>query len=232
MKKVSVVFPAYNEEESIESCVVNAYNALSKIAEDFEIIVVNDGSSDRTTSICEELRSRLGKIKVITKQKNEGYGHALRDGFNNAYFDLVFFCDADNQFDLNDIEGLLEFAPDYDMVIGYRKTRHDSLKRKIFSWGYNNVIKLLFGLAVKDINCAFKLFRKELFTKINIESQSYLVNAEILVKGLTLGYTIKEVPVTHLPRVKGISKVSSQDIPKTIQGIVRLYRSRKEWLKK
>lgn len=231
-KNISVIFPAYNEEENIERCVEKARHVLNKLVENFEIIVVNDGSTDGTEKVCCGLRDKFQNFKFISKAKNEGYGYAVRDGINGAVCDLVFFSDSDEQFDISELEDLLKYANDYDIVIGYRKKRHDPLKRKIFSFSYNTVIRILFGLSVKDLNCAFKLFNRRIFDNIRIESRNYLINAEILMKACYRGFSIKEIPVSHFPRSKGKSKIQFSDIPRTVKEIIRLYTSRKEWQKK
>ncbi len=169
-KKISVILPAYNEEENIEICVRVAHSILSCVVRDFEIIIVNDGSTDKTGSICNELEIALSKIRVISKSKNEGYGYALRDGFKSARYDLVSFSDSDRQFDMYDIKNLLPFIDQYDLVVGYRKDRQDPFARKVFSLCYNMLVRSIFALRVRDINCAFKLFRKSIFDKIKIES--------------------------------------------------------------
>lgn len=222
VKDVSVIFPTYNEEENIEVCVLVAYHILKELVRDFEIIIVNDGSTDKTKDICAELEKRLDKVRVITKNKNEGYGRALRDGFKAAKFDLVFFSDSDRQFDILNLKDLIRYIDDYDIVIGFRRNRQDSLKRKFLSWGYNMLVGFLFRLNVTDIDCAFKLFRKKIFDTITIESERFYVNTEILAKARMRGYSIKEVGVSHFPRYEGESKVGFFDIPRTIKELVRI----------
>ena len=231
-KSISVVFPAYNEEESIEVCVLVADCVLKELVSDYEIIIVNDGSRDRTNDICLDLAKRLAKVRVISKDKNDGYGYALRDGFKNAKFDLVFFSDSDRQFDIVNLKDLLQFIDEHDIVAGFRKNRQDSFKRKFLSWGYNRLCRILFGLDVRDIDCAFKLFHRNIFDKIKIESKQFFVNTEILSKAKAMGFSIKEVGVTHFPRVEGITKVSFIYIPRTLKEIARIYKSIKGLKKK
>jgi len=221
-KEISVIFPAYNEEENIEVCVLIAYHILKELVKDFEIVIINDGSIDKTGQICLGLEKNLPKVRIINKEKNEGYGYALRDGFKRARFDLVFFSDADRQFDIINLRDLLKYIDDYDIVVGFRKNRQDSFKRKFLSWGYNVLVRLLFGIEVHDIDCAFKLFNKRIFNKIKVESQHYFVNTEILAKARLFGFTIKEVGVTHFPRVDGISKVGFIHIPHTLKEMKRI----------
>jgi len=224
-KDVSVIFPAYNEEDNIELCVTRAQDALKVMLKSFEIIIVNDGSVDSTGRISKMLQDKYSNIKVVSKKKNEGYGYAIRDGIKSATCDLVFFSDSDMQFDIRNLENLLEHADNHDIVVGYRKKRLDPLKRKFFSTGYNTLVRILFGISFKDINCAFKLFHRRIFDKIKIESQNYVVNAEILTKARILGFTVKEVGVSHFPRNKGKSKIKFNDTQKTIKEVIKLYRA-------
>jgi len=224
-KEVSVIFPAYNEEENIEVCILTAHCILKELVRDFEIIIVNDGSADQTKQHCLDLEKRLNKIRIISKEKNEGYGCALRDGFKAARLDLIFFSDSDRQFDIVNLKDLLQYIDDYEIVIGYRKNRQDPWKRKFLSWGYNRLCWFLFGLNVRDIDCAFKLFHRRVFDKIDIESKQFFVNTEILSKASVLHFNIKEVGVAHFPRVDGISKVGFVHIPRTLKEIGRIYKS-------
>jgi len=224
-KEVSVVFPAFNERESIEACILVAHCALKEMVKNFEIIIVNDGSTDGTGDICESLAKKLGNIKVIDKKVNEGYGFALRDGFRAARYELAVFLDADRQFDIFNLKDLLRYADSYDVVVGYRKHREDPLQRKIFSFGYNMIIKLLFRLDVRDINCAFKLFKKDFLDKIELKSRQYFINTELLAKAKVMGKKVKEVPVAHFPRYEGVSKVGYSDIPRTLREIANIYKS-------
>ena len=221
-KDISVVFPAYNEAENIEVCVLVAHCLLKELVRNFEIIIVNDGSTDRTKEVCQALAGRFKEIRLISKEKNEGYGCALRDGFSAAKYEYVFFSDSDRQFDTMNIKDLLRYIDEYDIVIGFRKNRQDPFKRKFLSWGYNMAVGCLFQLNVTDIDCAFKLFRRSIFDKIKIESQRFYVNTEILAKARKFGFSIKEVGVSHFPRYEGESKVGFKDIPRTIKELIRV----------
>ena len=231
-KDISVIFPAYNEEENIEVCVLVAHCILNELMWNFEIIIVDDGSTDSTKKICNELAGRLKEVRVISKDKNEGYGCALRDGFKAARFEYVFFSDSDRQFDIMNLKDLFAHAESYDIVIGFRKNRQDPWKRKFLSWGYNRLCRILFALDVRDIDCAFKLFQRSVFDTIAIESKQFFVNTEILCKASAEGMKIKEVGVSHFPRVDGISKVGFVHIPRTLREITRIYHSIQEHKKK
>lgn len=222
-KKISVIFPAYNEEMNIEPSVIIADALLREMVIDYEIIVVDDGSTDSTLSIARSLEKKHDKVRVIEHGTNKGYGIALWNGFNYAKFNLLFFTDSDRQFDILNIKDLLPYIDDYDFVIGYRKNRQDSLKRKILSWGFNRLVKIIFNIPnVRDIDCAFKLFNKHVFNEIQIQSKMYFVNTEILAKSVKQGISFVEVGVSHFPRVEGNSKVGFHDIPRTLGELYRI----------
>lgn len=200
---LSVFFPAYNEEINIAKTVEQAQTVLKKIVKTYEIIIVNDGSRDKTGEIADKLsKSDPKHIKVIHHSPNQGYGAALQSGFHAAKYDYVFFSDSDLQFDLNEIEKLLEHIPKYKVVIGYRSPRRDPFFRLINAALWGLAIRLLFGLKVKDIDCAFKLIHRELVKNLPMESGGAMLSAEILIRLQNQGIKIKEVPVTHLPSNK------------------------------
>ena len=203
LESLSIVFPAYNEEENIEKVIKDALSVFPNYAKEIEIIAVNDGSQDRTGEIIDELSNKYPEVKPIHHKENRGYGAALKSGFYNAKGEYVFFTDSDNQFDLNDFKLLFPFIKDYDLVIGYRIKRQDPFYRIVNAKLYNLLIRLTFGLKVKDINCAFKVMRREIFDRIKLESDGALINAELLIKCLNEGFRIKEVGVRHFPCVHG-----------------------------
>ena len=201
--QISIFFPAYNEEANAKETVLKTKEVLEPLFSDFEIIVVDDGSSDRTGEIADELTKKDRRIKVIHHPQNLGYGAALISGFRGASKDLIFFTDCDLQFDVSEIKKLLSYIPEYDVVIGYRSPRRDPFMRLVNAWGWKWLNRILFGLKVRDIDCAFKLFKKEAIKSIQIKSRGAMISAEILIRLFQKGYKIKEVPVTHLPRKAG-----------------------------
>lgn len=200
---ISVIFPAYNEEANIEKSVLMAREAMSPFFDRLEIIVVNDGSADRTREILDRLVADSSDVRAIHFEKNRGYGSALRTGLYAARNDLVFFSDSDLQFDLDEIKHLLEWIDQYEIVAGYREHRADPFMRRFNAWGWRSLVRLTLGLKVRDIDCAFKLFRREVFDKVKLASVGAMINTELLTRAQQEGMRIKEVPVKHFPRSAG-----------------------------
>lgn len=203
IKELSVFFPCYNEEKNMTKLVEQTLEVLGDLVEDYQIIIVNDGSTDRTQEVAEELAFRHKNVEVQNHPTNQGYGAALRTGFKSANRELVFYTDGDNQFDIRELSLLLSVRDKYDIISGYRIKRQDQFIRKLNAGIFNIALLLLFGLRIKDVDCAFKLYKRELFDQIEILSQGALVDAEILIKARKLGYTIGQVGVHHYPRVAG-----------------------------
>lgn len=200
---LSVVLPAWNEEEVIARTVQAVVETLSEVAPDYEVIVVDDGSTDRTGEIADALAAANPRIRVVHNRPNRGYGGALIAGFNAVSKELTFFMDADGQFDIRDISKLLEHIEETDAVLGYREHRQDPPLRIINAWGWKMLMRLLFGLKVRDIDCAFKVYPTSLVRRANVQAQGAMVNTEMLVKLNRLGYKWIEVPVNHYPRQGG-----------------------------
>jgi len=223
--KVSCVLPAYNEQECIEEAVIAARKALQLNTEEFEIIAVDDGSTDNTLEILNGLKSIVPELTVVKHDCNIGYGAALKDGFLISRYDLVFYTDSDLQFDITEIEKLLPFTNEFDIVTGYRIKRNDPAIRLYLSRGFNSLVGLMFRLRVKDINCAFKIFKRFIFDEIQIESNEFFVDTEILAKCKAKELKIKEVGVNHYPRKAGNATVRYSDIIGTIKELYRIRKS-------
>lgn len=221
-KGMSIILPAFNEEEIIEEMILHTDDAIKKLKIPYEIIVVNDGSIDNTLKILKNMKKTVTRLNIISFPKNRGYADALKEGFEAAKFDLIFYTDSDMQFDVNEVKYLLEKSENFDIVCGFRAPRKDPLLRLVISFFYNRLIDIIFNLDMKDIDCAFKLFRKEIFYNIEIESKGFLVDLEIMAKAKRLGFEIAECPVSHYPRKKGISTVSMKKIVQTLTGIFKL----------
>ncbi len=260
---ISVFFPCYNEEENVGRVVGRAKEMLEGMGADYEIIIVDDGSKDRTGQIADELAKGDGHIRVVHHRPNRGYGGALQSGFRTATKRLVFFTDGDGQFDIGEIKKLLEIlepqrflatedktrgqdardtekhgqdardtekhgqdardtekrgqdardtekrgqdardTSKYDIVCGYRLNRQDPFIRKLNGWLWTRLVNLLFGMNIRDIDCAFKLFRREIFDHIKMSSGGALISAEILARATRSGYRITQAGVHHYPRTAG-----------------------------
>lgn len=200
---VSFVLPAYDEEANIGEAIERTIRAARRLCSEFEVLVVDDGSTDATSSIVDRASEKDETVKLIRHEVNRGYGEALRSGFRAAGLDYVFFTDADNQFDLEELELLTVWTGRADAVAGYRRKRRDPAMRRLNAWGWNRLVRLLYYVPVRDIDCAFKLFRREALSGIDIESGGAMINTEIMVKLARSGCTIVEVGVTHFPRKGG-----------------------------
>ncbi len=217
---ISCVIPAYNEQDNIKKVVKNAYEFLSVNFSDFEIITVDDGSTDNTQRICQELLPIFGNRLVILRHAvNRGYGAALRTGLFSGKKDLIFYTDSDNQFDIRELGSFMNYINDYDLVIGYRKNRKGSILRKFCAFVYNRLIFVLFGLNVKDIDCSFKLFKKDTLHSLTIVTDEFLVDTELLVRAKLYNFKIKEIGVTHFPRLVGQSTVKIKHVFSTIRDL-------------
>jgi len=203
MVSISVFFPCYNEQENVGRTVEKALDVLEKLKADFEIIIVDDGSTDETGRTTDEIAKRDGRVKVVHHKNNLGYGAALQSGFKTATKELVFYTDGDGQFDINEMPPLLSLMEQYDIVSCYRLNRRDPIIRKINGWCWTRLICLTFGLKIRDIDCAFKLYKREIFDKIEMSSTGALIDAEILARAVRKGYRITQKGVHHYPRTAG-----------------------------
>ncbi len=200
---ISAVMPAFNEERNLERCVVRLVHALHARASAYEIIVVNDGSQDGTAPVLERLSATYPALRVVHHPVNRGYGAAIRSGFQAARYSWVFMMDSDNQFDPADIDRLLARVQDADIVAGYRRRRRDPLGRRLNAWAFFTLVTLLFGRLARDVNCAFKLIRRDLLSHIELTCDGALINTELFVLARQQGARIIEVPVEHYPRTEG-----------------------------
>ncbi|MBS0262473.1 MAG: glycosyltransferase, partial [Planctomycetes bacterium] len=220
---LTLVLPAYNESAAIAHSVRDAAAALEGIGIPYEVIVVDDGSRDDTAAVARGAAVDLPHVRVISMGKNVGYGGALRAGFEAAKYQLLAFTDADGQFDLREMTRLLALVEQADMVCGFRIDRQDPWRRKFYSKGYNLIVRNLLGTRVRDCDCALKIFRKEHILAMDLQSRGFFINSEILTKARLAGLSVVEVGVTHLPRLRGESKVSILHIPPVLQTLVRFW---------
>ncbi|MEO5740960.1 MAG: glycosyltransferase family 2 protein [Vicinamibacterales bacterium] len=204
---LSVFFPAYNDSGTIASLVITALQSASKLTPDYEVIVVNDGSSDSTAQILDELARIYPQLKIVTHQVNRGYGAALRSGFASATKDVVFYTDGDAQYDPSEIELLWpQMAAGVDLVNGYKMRRSDPWYRIIIGRLYHHTVKIMFGLHVRDVDCDFRLLRRSIFDRVELEKNSGVICLEMMKKIQDAGFRIVEVPVHHYHRAHGQSQ--------------------------
>jgi glycosyltransferase involved in cell wall biosynthesis len=204
---LSMFFPAYNDGGTIASLVIRAVQTASRLTPDFEVIVVNDGSSDATKEIAEELARTYPQVRVINHAVNRGYGGALRTGFASATKDLIAYTDGDAQYDPTEVEVLWNrLAADVDMVTGYKMRRSDPLHRIIIGRVYHHTVKLLFRLRVRDVDCDFRLMRREVFDRVKLERDTGVICLEMMRKIQDAGFRVVEVPVHHYHRTHGTSQ--------------------------
>ncbi len=200
---LSVFFPCYNEQDNVERTIELALDCLSPLGIDFELIIVNDGSKDKTGEIANQIAAKDERIKVVHHNTNQGYGAALRSGFNAASKEYVFYTDGDGQFDIRELPPLFKYMTDYDIVSCYRIKRQDSFIRKLNAFGWTTLGRLLFRMKIKDIDCAFKLYKRRIFDDIKLQSSGALIDTEILARAKRKGYKIFQVGVHHYPRTAG-----------------------------
>jgi glycosyltransferase involved in cell wall biosynthesis len=203
-RSLSVFFPMFNEEANAEEAVRRALAVLPALVEDFEIILVNDGSRDRTGELADTLAARDRRVRAVHHAENRGYGAALKSGFAAATGELVFFTDGDLQFDLAELELLLAVIDGCDVVAGYRLDRQDPLQRRINAHLWNLLVRLTLGLRIRDVNCAFKLFRRGVVEALGpLEADGAMLSAELMLRLQRSGARIREVGVHHFPRHHG-----------------------------
>ena len=204
---LSIFFPAYNDSGTIASLVITALRTARKLTPDHEVIVVNDGSTDNTAEILEELAATYPEVRVVHHEQNRGYGGALRTGFATATRELIFYTDGDAQYDPAEMDVLWRrFDDDVDLVNGYKMSRSDPLHRIVIGRIYHHTVKLLFGLRVRDVDCDFRMMRRSIFDTVHLEKNSGVICLEMMKKITDAGFRIAEVPVHHYHRAYGKSQ--------------------------
>jgi len=223
---LSIFFPAYNDAGTIASLVLIAHMTARTLTDDYEVIVVNDGSPDHTGELLDEMARRFEWLKVVHHPKNRGYGGALRTGFESAGKQLIFYTDGDAQYDPRELVRLFEaFGDDVDFVNGYKIGRSDPLHRIVIGRLYHHFVKACFGLRLRDVDCDFRLMRKSVFEKVRLTRDSGVICVELMKKVQDHGFRIAEVPVHHFHRTYGKSQFFNfRRVFKTLLDLLNLWR--------
>jgi len=204
---ISAFFPAFNDAENLEVLILQTDETLRNVTEDFEIIVVDDGSTDHTAAVLESLQQRCPRLRVVRHPRNLGYGAALQSGFRNAHKELVFYTDGDGQYDVREIVKLISaLSPDQDVATGYKIRRADPIHRTLIGKLYHSVVKVLFGLKVRDVDCDFRLMRRKVLDAVSLTCRSGAICVELMCQIEIAGFRVAEVPVNHYPRLSGRSQ--------------------------
>ena len=229
MSSLTVALPAYNEGENIAAMIDMARTKVGPLVDDLEIVVCNDGSTDDTAEVVRQIGEQDPHVRLVEHPVNLGYGEAVRDSIWAASKELVLLTDSDLQFDLSEISRFLPRLAEADMVIGYRHARSDPWHRRFFGHGWSWLVNLLFGYTARDIDCAFKLFKREVIDTIRVESEGATFSAEFLVRAKRAGFKIVEEQVSHYPRLAGSQTGARPDV--ILRAFGELFRLRwKTWM--
>ncbi len=232
---ISVFIPMYNEETNAGIIVPLLQRALGKLTSDYEIVVVDDASRDQTVALVEDYVSRDPRIRLVRHEVNQGYGSALRTGFKSMTKEVMFYTDADVPIDFGILDDVIPQMANHPVIIGYRIDRGDTLKRKLFSFTYNRLLRFLFSLRVRDVNFSFKVFRKEVVDqfKNDLQSRSVFIDGEILAILAQKKIPLHEWPVEYIPRKHGLSTLGTfAQVKLTLKEIFDFYFYRGFWKKK
>jgi glycosyltransferase involved in cell wall biosynthesis len=222
---ISVFLPSHNEEGNVERVVRSYLAELPRVADDYEVIVVDDGSKDRTGEIAERLAAEDSHVKVVRHPVNRGYGGAVISGIRAATMPYVLLCDGDGQFDPADLERLTPFVPEYDVVAGRRAHRADPLMRRINGKAWTTLVRVLLGITITDIDCGFKLFKREKLDGMELRAHGAMISTELMARVAGRDAKVKEVDVQHLPRLAGEqSGANLKVVARAFKELIALYR--------
>ena len=227
---LSLFFPCFNEKEAIGPLTEKCLAVTRQICDDFEVILIDDGSTDGTSELADQLADKYPAVRVIHHRQNRGYGAALQSGFRAATKEYVFYTDGDEQFDVNELPLLLPLIGQCDIVSPYRLNRQDSFLRKLNAFCWSTLVNFLFKLNLKDIDCAFKLYKRKIFDNIEMISTGALIDTEILARAKRKGYTITQIGVHHYPRIAG--KATGANIKVILRAFRELFKLRNNILEK
>jgi glycosyltransferase involved in cell wall biosynthesis len=226
VRDLTIVLPAFNEEESLPEALEQCGQLMDQMPElDIEVVVVDDGSTDGSAAMLKESSLTKPWLRVIHHPVNTGYGAAIKTGFAAANGRYVFYTDSDNQFDILELREILPLIEGADLVAGFRVYRFDPLPRLVVSWAYNRLVRVLFRVPVRDVDCSFKLMRRERLDRLVLMSDDFFIDTEIVARARKWNWRIKEVGVRHYPRRKGTTTVKPGDIPRTLRVIGRMWRA-------
>jgi glycosyltransferase involved in cell wall biosynthesis len=222
---ISIFFPAYNDAGTIASLVLTAHMTARELTEDYEVIVIDDGSPDHTGALLDEMARSFPWLKVVHHASNRGYGGALRSGFSHATKDLVFYTDGDAQYDPRELPKLITaLSPEVDFVNGYKIARNDPFHRLVIGRVYHWFVKLTFGLRLRDVDCDFRLMRRAVLEKVVLTRSSGVICVELMKKAQDLGFRIAQVPVHHFHRSYGKSQFFNvRRVGRTLIDLARLW---------
>jgi glycosyltransferase involved in cell wall biosynthesis len=224
---ITLMYPAWNEEDCVERAVARAMPVLSRLTDDFEILIINDASTDRTQEICEALARQHPEVRLVSHPVNLKLGGALKTGFAQSRKDLVVYSDIDLPFDLDEVARALHLMEylEADMICAFRHDRtSEGAKRIVYSYVYNLLIRQLFGVQIKDINFSFKVIHRRVLEAVELQSAGSFIDAELVVKASRRGFRVFQMGVDYFPRTRGISTLASpQVIAKMVKELVQLY---------
>lgn len=222
LPEISFFCPAYHDEGNLPKLIPVVFDFLSRVSKKFEIIIIEDGSPDKTGEVADSLARHYPYLRVIHHPKNMGYGATLRDGFSSAKYNYVMYTDGDNQYDVREFEPYLSLLKDVDVLSGYAVTKAVTLRRKFQSVIYNLFIQLLFWTNLRDINCSMKIYKKNVLDSIEIKSASAFIDAEMLIRVRWSNFKIAQFPVTHYKRDRGLASGSKPSlIGNTIKDMIK-----------
>ncbi|HZC47215.1 MAG TPA: glycosyltransferase family 2 protein [Candidatus Acidoferrum sp.] len=225
---ISVFLPSHNEEGNVERVVRSWVAELPRVSDNYEVIVVDDGSRDRTGEIAERLAAEDSHVKVVRHPVNRGYGGAVISGIRAATQPYVLLCDGDGQFDPSDLERLTPFVPEYDVVAGFRGHRADPLKRRVMGKAWTTLVRILLGITINDIDCGFKLFKREKLDGMELWTQGAMISTELMARLAGRNAKVKQVDVQHLPRQTGEqSGANLKVVARAFKELIALYRELK-----
>lgn len=224
LTSISLVFPCYNEADNVGQLIDQAVKVIEEYGVDYEVVIVDDGSRDNTAEIVRRAATKNPRVRLVSHEKNKGYGAAVATALHSAAKELVFFSDGDNQFHISDIEKLFSKIDSCDAVVGYRISRQDVAYRRLNGFVWTQTARMIFGLKVRDVDCAFKLFRQKFIKDLPLESHHLLIHAEILARLKKRGCRVQEIGVPHYPRTAGKATATRPEIlVRSVFELLKLY---------